>query len=283
MAAASPLSPAPVFNPRAGARAGGAEPLPGDVRLMRLTANGVFVMAAVAALALLANLLMRHPAFALTSIRVDGDVSRNSESTIRANAMPKLAGNFFTTDLAAARRAFEAVPWVRQAVVQRVWPNRLAVRLEEHRPVAVWADESTGDRLVNSYGEVFDANLGDVEDETLPQLTGPAGSSAHVLAVLQRLAPVFARLGAHVDTLTLTHRGSWRAELDTGAELELGRGSDDEILARTERFVATLTQVTQRFQRPLEYADLRHADGYAVRLKGVTTDVTPAAPTPSKN
>jgi cell division protein FtsQ len=34
--------------------------------------------------------------------------------------------------------------------------------------------------------------------------------------------------------------------------------------------------VTSRFQRPLEYADLRHHDGYAVRLKGITT-VIPAA------
>jgi cell division protein FtsQ len=62
-------------------------------------------------------------------------------------------------------------------------------------------------------------------------------------------------------------------ELDSGADIELGRGTDDEVLARTERFLATLTQVTQRYQRPLEYADLRHNDGYAVRLKGITTVV----------
>jgi cell division protein FtsQ len=29
--------------------------------------------------------------------------------------------------------------------------------------------------------------------------------------------------------------------------------------------------VLARYQRPLEYADLRHNDGYAVRLKGITT------------
>ena len=55
-----------------------------------------------------------------------------------------------------------------------------------------------------------------------------------------------------------------------------GRGSGDEVLARTERFIATVTQVTSRYQRPLEYADLRHNDGYAVRLKGITT-VIPTA------
>jgi cell division protein FtsQ len=204
-------------------------------------------------------------------------VMRNSASTIRANAAPKLSGNFFTTDLVNGKRAFESVPWVRQAIVKRVWPNRLAVKLEEHRAAAVWggSDRAT-DKLVNSYGEVFEANLGDVEDDSLPSLSGPDGSSVHMLAMLNQLGPLFDRLDARITALSLSGRGSWRAELDTGAEVELGRGTDDEVLARTERFIGTLTQVTSRFQRPLEYADLRHHDGYAVRLKGITT-VIPTA------
>jgi cell division protein FtsQ len=248
-----------------------AVPLPGDIAMMNATA-GVF--AAIGAVAVVATLLLafaRQPAFALRSIRIEGDVTRNSVSTIRANATQHLAGNFFTLDLAAGRRAFESVPWVRQAVVNRVWPNRLQVRLEEHRPVALWAVDGAGEKLVNSFGEVFEANLGDVEDDALPTLQGPEGSAAHVLALFGRLGPVLGALDARIDTLALSARGSWRAELDNGAEVQLGRGSDDEVIARAERFVGTLTQVVARYQRPLEYADLRHNDGYAVRLKGITT------------
>ena len=47
-------------------------------------------------------------------------------------------------------------------------------------------------------------------------------------------------------------------------------------MARSERFLRTLGQVTDRFQRDLEHADLRHADGYAVRLRGITTTLVPA-------
>ena len=47
----------------------------------------------------------RQPFFAIRSISVDGDVARNSVSTIRANAAPRLAGNFMTMDLRAVRRA----------------------------------------------------------------------------------------------------------------------------------------------------------------------------------
>ena len=62
----------------------------------------------------------------------------------------------------------------------------------------------------------------------------------------------------------------------------MGRGSDDEVLGRTTRFVATVRQVTSRYQRPLEYADLRHQDGYAVRLKGISTTLPIADKTAQK-
>jgi cell division protein FtsQ len=247
---------------------------PADIRLMNVAARVLALLGVLAIAATVLVWLARQPVFAVHSIRIEGETTRNSVATIRANALPRLTGNFFTIDLQRARRAFESVPWVRHAVVSRVWPNRLLVRLEEHRPVALWeeAGEEDAEKIVNSHGEVFEANLGDVEDDELPVLQGPDGSSAHVLTLLERLSPVLGSIGQRIDTIALSGRGSWRLELDNGAEVQLGRGSDDEVLARTERFAATLGQLTERYQRPLEYADLRHRDAYAVRLKGVTTE-----------
>lgn len=252
--------------------------LPTDVRLMNATARVMLAIAALALGALALVWLSRQPMFALRAVQVEGDMARNSVSTIRANAMPRLAGNFFTMDLQRARAAFESVPWVRRAVVRRVWPDRLKVQLQEHRPAALWAVDDGNDKLVNSFGEIFEANVGDVEDDALPRLAGPDSQAARLLANHRRLNAALAPLElGDIDELTLSGRGSWRAEMESGAVIELGRGSDDELLARTERFVRTLAQVTGPYQRPLEYADLRHIDGYAVRLKGVTTQM-PAAP-----
>ena len=253
--------------------------LPADVRLMQATANTVLALVVLGLLAAGLQRLARAPIFNIQAIRIEGDVSRNSESTIRANAAPRLAGSFLTLDLQQARAAFEAVPWVRHAVVQRVWPGKLAVRLEEHQPVALWLGTDGNDRLVNTHGEVFEANIGDVEDDGLPRLQGPEGSASAMLAMLKRLAPVLGgRRDGDLAQLELSDRGSWRATLDKGAVIELGRGTDDEVLARTQRFVQTLPRVEARYQRPLESADLRHADGFAVRLKGVTTgDPVPPA------
>lgn len=278
-------------RPRKAAAPAAAVP-PGDVRLMNAVASTVFVGVGIGLLAAGALWLTRSPLFPIRAIELGGDLTRNSVPTIRANATPLLTGNFYGIDLQQGRAAFETVPWVRRAVVRRVWPDRLAVDLEEHRPAALWegaagaaddADGSTagllGDRLVNSHGEVFAANLGDVEDEVLPRLAGPEGSAAQMLSLLQRLRPVFVPLDLAVDRVRLSGRGSWRVELDSGAVIELGRGSEDELVARCERFVRTLDQVTARWNAPLQYADLRHADGYAVRLRGVSTGSAAAGAT----
>jgi len=251
-----------------------ANTLPPDVRLMNATARAVFALAGVVLCAAAAAWVSRLPMFALRGIQVDGDIARNSASTIRANAAPRLAGNFFSIDLQKARGAFESVPWVRHAVVRRVWPNKLAVQLEEHRPAALWAADDGNDKLVNNFGEVFEANVGDVEDDALPRLAGPEASAARMLGVYRQLNPVLAKLDAgDIEQLSLSGRASWRAELEGGAVIELGRGTDEEVLARAQRFVRTVAQVTGQYQRPLESADLRHTDGYAVRLKGVTTQL----------
>jgi cell division protein FtsQ len=250
-------------------------PVPTDVRLMNLAATALFAVAIAGALAAAGWWALRHPLFALAGITVEGDVSHNSVATLRANVAPHLAGNFFTVNLVAARQAFEAVPWVRRAVVRREFPNRLRVRLQEQQAVALWGDDSDT-RLLNNFGEVFEANVGDVEADDLPRLSGPDAQSAEVLAMYQAVKPLFEPLDLAVQRLALTARGSWEVELDNDAVVELGRGTLDDVTARTERFVRTLNQVTSRYARTPEAlvsADLRHADGYAVRLRGVgTTD-----------
>ena len=256
------------------------ELLPFDVRLMNGVASLLYGLAGAGLLAGGVLWLARSPWLPIRTIELEGDLQRNSVAAVRANAAPRLSGNLLSIDLDQARAVFEAVPWVRQASLRRVWPDRLAVQLEEHRPVALWVDEAGDERLVNDRGEIFEANLGDVEDDGLPAFSGPPGTAAPMLALYRRLVPVFDGLGRPLRELHLSGRGSWQVVLDGGARIELGRGSDDEVAARSERFVRTVGQLTQRWQRDLEYADLRHADGYAVRLRGITT--TAAAPAAHK-
>ena len=249
------------------------KPLPVDIRLMQHTAQVLWLVLAALVLAGAAIFVSRHAVFAIRGIAVSGDVSHNNALTLRANVAPHLRGTFFTLDLARARAVFEAVPWVRQAVVRREFPNRLRVQLQEHRAVAYWGPEGES-RLVNSFGEVFEANVGEVEQDGLPRLQGPDGQSAQIWEAFQGLRPLFEPMDLALEQLELSGRGSWRARLDSGAVIELGAGSLPEVQARTQIFLKTLTQVSARYGRKpeaLETADLRHQDGYALRMRGVTT------------
>jgi cell division protein FtsQ len=246
---------------------------PLDVKLMNLTASVLFVAFAFLGVLTAARWASRLPLFDIRSVAVVGDVSHNNEVTLRANVAPRMRGTFFSVDLDRVRSAFEAAPWVRQAIVHRQFPNRLQVVLQEHQAVAYWGSDAES-RLINSYGEVFEANLGELEQEGLPRLVGPEGQSAEVLTMYRAVAPLFAQMEMVIDQFEMTARGSWRVRLETGASIEMGRGDVAEVVSRAHRFLKTLTQVTSKYGRQvaaLEAADLRHDNGYALRLRGVST------------
>ena len=246
---------------------------PLDVKLMNATAWALYALFAIVALGIVAAWAMQTSIFAIKKITVVGDITHTNAITLRAYVAPRLRGGFVTLDLARAREIFESVPWVRRAVVRREFPNRLMVQLQEHKAVAYWGADGES-RLLNDHGDVFEANTGEVEQDGLPRLTGPQGQGAQVLTAYQSLEPLFSDTDMTLDQLELTARGSWVARLDTGAVLQLGRGTPQEVVARTDRFVNTLTQITSKYGRKpeaLESADLRHEGGYAIRIRGVTT------------
>jgi cell division protein FtsQ len=255
-----------------------ASPPPLDVRLMQLGTRLLLGLIVLGLCAVGLSRLVQLPWFSFTRLNVQGEVQHTSDALLRTYALPRLAGGYFTMDLQKTRAVFETVPWVRRAVVRRIWPNQLAVELEEHRPVAFWERDEGDDQLVNLQGEVFEVSLSEIEDENMPTLRGPQGSAPLVLDMLRHLTPIFSALGASIDRLALSERGSWRLTLDGGTVLELGRGQPGEVLERTRRFAATVTQITTRFGHRVEHADLRHNEGYAVRLMGMGTAEQSARP-----
>jgi cell division protein FtsQ len=68
----------------------------------------------------------------------------------------------------------------------------------------------------------------------LPRLGGPEGESAQVLAMYRALEPLLETLDLGLSELMLSGRGSWQLTLDTGATVELGRGTVPEVVGRTQ-------------------------------------------------
>ena len=95
-------------------------PVPVDVRLMNLTTS--LLVTALVLGCVIAGLwwAIRNPAFAFTQITVGGDTAHHSAASLRAGVAPRLQGNFFTMDLAAAQAAF----LLRQQHINRCRPWR---------------------------------------------------------------------------------------------------------------------------------------------------------------
>ncbi len=209
--------------------------------------------------------LMQRPSFALREIQIDGDTEHINSPTVRAGVVGRLKGNFFTVDLDAARQAFEQMPWVRHASVRRVWPNALAVTLEEYKPLGTWGS----DQLVSVDGELFTANQGELEED-LPAFDGPDGTAQEVVARYRDFKKWFAPLGATPEEVTLSPRYAWTVKLSNGMQVELGRErNQDTLLDRSQRLTAAWDAVTQRWGKDIEYADLRYPNGFAIRAAGM--------------
>ena len=246
--------------------------MPLDVKLMTVVTNTLVLAFVVMCLAALGHWILRHPFWTVRAIAVQGEVEHQNAVGLRAQlAIPMkttLSGGLLALDLEPVREMFEAVPWVRQAQVQRELPDRLLVTLEEHHAVAWWGEAGSG-FLMSRLGEVFEASPD--EGDGLPELAGPKDQSARVWDMYQALSVEFNRIELGLPRLELTERGSWRATLDNGAVIELGRGNPPELLKRVNRFTATLSQLTQRYPGAVQSVDLRYPNGYALRMHGVTT------------
>ena len=93
-----------------------------NTRLLNTVATALYALLALAALGVGAMWLIQRPMFQLQHVRVmpmaGSELRHVNVPSVRANALVKLRGNFFTLNLDEARAAFESVPWVRRASVR---------------------------------------------------------------------------------------------------------------------------------------------------------------------
>jgi cell division protein FtsQ len=235
--------------------------------LLNAIADLLMLAAAAALLAAAAVWLARVPSLPVRQVVFAESLPHTRRAEIEQVLPGALKGNFFSLNLEAVRGALGSLPWVRKVDVRRVWPARLEVRVEEHRPTARWG-EGHGE-LVNSYGEVFAALLPDEELSRLPLLNGPPGTAQEVLKRYGELVGSFAAVGEKPVQVSLSPRLAWQLKLENGMLVDMGREQPKApVGARLQRFIEVYPEaVAKRAVRPA-VVDLRYPNGFAVRVAG---------------
>ncbi|HYY15110.1 MAG TPA: cell division protein FtsQ/DivIB, partial [Gammaproteobacteria bacterium] len=168
-------------------------------------------------------------------------------------------GGFFTTEVDRIRAALLKEPWIREALVRRVWPETLEVTVHEQRAVARWGDKG----LLNPEGTLFSP-----PPESYPQglveLHGPRGTEAQVLSRFYAINQRLVKRGWKVARLSLSPRRAWSFELVHGPRVIVGR---TDFERRIGRFVANFHRLVDDRGDMTAQVDLRYTNGFTVKTR----------------
>lgn len=189
-------------------------------------------------------------------VLVEGAFQRVAPPEVETAVAKAARGGLASVDLAGIRERVEAIDWVDNAVVTRVWPDALRVVVHEQVAVARWND--TG--LLNARGELFIRNARYVPPE-LPLLEGPDGSEGDVAQLYLEAQGRLLEAGLRLTGVRLDERGAWELQLGDGLQVRLGRQAVHE---RLERFIRLASPTVAKRAAEISYVDMRYTNGFSV-------------------
>jgi cell division protein FtsQ len=255
-----------------------AMPMNDAPTLPRALLPAIVAAALLAGLALLAHGLKPLLNRPVQSLRVDGQLRHVTPRQVAEAAAIPPGMHLFDVDLNAVRNQVQTLPWVGHARVSRVWPGRIAVRVWERTPYALWGDHG----LVDQEGAAFTPSPQDLP-QGLPHLAGPDGREAEVMRDYQAMAETLAGSVFAPDGLRLDARGSWTLHSAGGIELRLG---DDDPRGKIALLQGAVLRTLADKLDQVAYVDLRYSNGFAVGWNNgagpcpVTAAAVPATPAP---
>ena len=236
-------------------------------RFLNLVANALFILATAATGYYIYKHYDASRFYQIQTIHIQGmqtervELKHTTQLQIERVVNNNVHGNFLSVDLVAVRDAFLALPWVRDAKVERAWPLALNVKLEEHHAIAHWGNQA----LVNTYGEVFRA----VPDDRFPVFSGPMeANSAEVTEKYHLFNRILQPLQQSIIKIRLSSRHAWRLQLDSGTVVELGRIA---MVERLRRYVSVYEDSIAQLDLDgmPAYVDLRYPNGFAIHATDV--------------
>jgi cell division protein FtsQ len=183
-----------------------------------------------------------------------------SNSEIIEVVDPMLEAGWLSLDINAVQAQVAAIPWVERVQVYRVFPDRLALRMEEKVPVARYGDTA----LISKTGKCFQpASLVDIGPLPHLEVEYPLLAFGHqgLLQVQATLASM-AALPQDIDRIRYQADIGWDLAFHSGLQVRLGRSPIEQSLARWAHYYPKILH-HKKGAMPKK-VDLRYANGAAV-------------------
>ncbi len=194
--------------------------------------------------------------FPLKILEIKNEISRVQPSEITDLLALDMKKGFFGIDVEEVQKRVSELPWVEQAYVKRVWPDRLSVGILEKTPQAFWNTEG----VLSTTGKVFFPNTLHGISSLLPHFWGPIERVKEIqqqyFVLLEMLGPI----GLNIAELFLSEDGECRVVLDNGITVMLGKNALNERLAR---FVLVYQNLKTK-KDDIAYLDLRYTNGISI-------------------
>jgi cell division protein FtsQ len=161
-------------------------------------------------------------------------------------------------DVEAARQGLEALPLVKSATVHKLYPDTLAVSVEERQPFALWQNDGRVSIIARD-GTAID-EMRDQRFARLPFVVGDGANTraGEIIALLDKVPDIKARVRASV----LVAQRRWNLSLDNGVVVRLPEEGADKALASLSALEASDGVI----EKDVLAIDLRLPDRVAFRL-----------------
>ena len=206
-----------------------------------------------------------HLKYLILNISSD-NVQHVKPKELKKLVIMELNGTALTTDLGPIYKSVLSHPWIKEATVRRIWPNKILVNLVEHNIIGVWSDG----RFVTQAGKLlqFDKlqseSINKEKNCFLLKLDGPNETVTAVLDRARMISKKASKVGLQTTGVQLTSQYDWRVFFSNGMKMELGgENLETPLEKRLDNFFNSIVWVRKKIKKDLISVDLRYAQGFA--------------------
>jgi cell division protein FtsQ len=207
----------------------------------------------------IADALAQRAGFQSANVSIEGAVRLTRADVLRIAGISE-SSTLFLIDADATRTRLMRNAWVAEAMVVKLYPDRLEITIVEKKPFAVW--QSRGNFFVIAKdGTVIDQLARDrVRDAGMPIVVGEGAESRaqDFLSVLDR----FPAVRGEVVAAVLVAERRWNLRLKNGIDVRLPEEDADVALMR----LVALDRDKHILSRDVSVIDMRLSDRVVVRL-----------------